>query len=428
MRWAPSITAGLSCLVFGVLAGYFLPRQTDNPATESVSSESPENTKPVYAFTLPKHDAGASMSSEELLQAVPPKEDYKARSEWLRKLPSSKLPQLVGGLCKDAGPEGLDYEDKNLVGNAIRKWWKEDSTALMSWLRRMPNSETKRYILTELLKDVAGNDPTRAKAIAASFKASDPEWDNSDFLNSLIVPEIRKAWQNPEVTSEQMLSLYKHLSPSDDSRGESVEIYPENFDFRGFLDGINAPREGNETIANRRPSDIIAAWAKTDPQAAAEWLLEQTGKASPRDNPYRWEWSNIAKGVAARSGAQAYHQWAAQMVTQSDEKVRETILVYSSDEDLIGIIENVGDTALRDKIAFEQAARRNDIDMFATFSTPEARLDAIAKDPRTFHLWITRGKADPGFWTRAGLTAEQIEAVLPKTPPPVCPHCKTAHY
>lgn len=431
MHWTPSITTGLSCLVIGLLAGFFLPRQSGNTTTESTASAaaiSPTNTKSVYAHTFPKSEASASRSSEELLRALPPKDDYKARSAWLSKVPSSELPQLIGGLCDDAGPEGLDYEDKYLVGNALEKWWKEDTAGLISWLRKLPNGEAKRYLVTELLTDVAENDPSRAKAIAASFKTADPEWDDGEFLNSLVMPEIRKAWQKPGTTAEQMLSLYKRLRPGDNSRVDRVEIYPANFDFRGFLDGLNALGAGKAAITRQKPSDILEAWAKTDPQAAAGWLFEQQGKVDPRDDPYHHGWSHIARGVAARSGPQAYHRWAAQMVAQFGEKVRDTILIYSSDEDLIGIVENIDDTALRDEVALEHAARRNDIDMFASFSTPEARLGAIARDPRNFYPWIIRGKADPAFWSRAGLTAEQVEAVLRKTPPPVCPRCQTAHY
>jgi len=432
MRWTPSIMTGLACLAAGLIAGYFLPRTNGDSTAdrpEAMISKGPAKTEPVYAYSFPNTEGSPHTSPDELLRTIPPSDDYQARSEWLSKLPSTDMPLLIGGLCSNVGPQGLEQDEKYLLGSALAKWWKEDSAALLSWLRRMPNSETKRYMLTELLKDVAGDDPTRAKAIAASFKASDPEWDNSNFLNSLVVPEIREAWQKPEVTAEQMLSLYKRLSPSDDSLGrESVEIYPANFDFRGFLDGLNALGEGNAAMIGQRPSNIFEAWAKTDPQAAAEWLVEHKGKADPRDDPYFWEWGDLARGVAARSGSQAYHQWAAQIVTQSDERVREMILFESSDEDLMGIIENMGDTTLRDEVALKQAARRNDIDMFASFSTPEARLDAIASDPHTFHWWITRGKADPGFWTRAGLTAEQVEAALPNTPPPVCPHCQTTHY
>lgn len=431
MRWTPSIKTGLACLAVGLIAGYFLPRQSDATATgraESAVAKRTAKTEPVYAYNFPKTEDAPHQSPEALLRTIPPPDDYQARSKWLAKLPTSDLPQLVAGLCSDAGPEGLESEDTNLLGNALERWWNEDSAALLSWLRKMPNNETKRYLLTELLKDVVGSDPARAKAIAASFKAADPGWDDSEFQNSLVVPEIREAWEKPGVTAEEMLSLYRRLRPQDNSWGDRVEIYPPDFDFRSFLEGLNALKEEEGGYARQTPSNILEAWSKADPQAAAEWLIREKTKTGQGDNPYFMGWRSLAQGIAARSGPQAYHQWAAGMVAQSEDNVREMILRESSDEDLIGIIENISDASLRDEVALKQAAQRNDIDMFARFSTPQARLNAIAQDPGTFHRWITRGQTDPSFWTKAGLTAEQVEAVLPDTPPPLCPHCRTAHY
>lgn len=431
MHWTPSIMTGLVCLAAGLVAGYHLPHESDTSAigrAESTIPKRPAKTEAVYAYDFSKTESPPRQSPEALLGTIPPSGDYQARSEWLGKLPSTDMPLLVEGLCSNAGPGGLEHEDKYLLGNALEKWWNEDGAALLSWLRKMPNNDTKRYLVTELLKDVAHNDASRAKALAASFKAADPDWDNGEFLNSLVIPEIRKAWDKPGVTAGEMLSLYSRLTPQDNSWGDRVDIYPPDFDFKTFLDGMNALRAEKGGRPVQMPSDMLEAWSKADPQAAAEWLIREKTKTDRGDNPYFMGWRSLAQGIAARSGPQAYHQWAAGMVAQSEETVREIILNESSDEDLVGIIGNISDASLRDEIALKHAARRNDIDMFARFSTPQARLDAIAGDPSTFHKWITRGKTDPSFWTKAGLTAEQVEAVLPDTPPPVCPHCQTAHY
>ena len=431
MRWTPSTTTGLACLIAGLVMGYFMPRQSelaDADRTGAALAKHPAQAGPVYAYDFPKTESSPPQSSGDLLRTIPPPDNYDARSEWLAKLPTSDLPQLIAALCSDAGPEGVESGDAHLIGNALEKWWEQDSSGLLSWLRKLPNTATKRYLVDELLEDIAYDDSSRAKALAASFKASDPEWDDSEVLNSLVMPDIREAWKKPGVSAEEMLSLYKRLRPSEDTWGNEIEVYPANFDFRRFLDGMNALQQEGSAKARQRPSDIIEAWAKADPQAAAEWLVEQKNNADPQNSPHFFGWRSFAEGVSARSGPQAYHQWAAQMFAQSGEKTREMILNESSDEDVIGIIGSITDAALRDKVAFEQAAQRNDIDMFANFSTPEARLNAIAQDPGTFHRWITRGKADPSFWVRAGLTGEQVEAVLPDTPPPMCPHCGTAHY
>jgi hypothetical protein len=422
---------GLACLAAGLIAGYFLPRTSGSSSAErtaSTISRHPAESEPVYAYSFPKTEISPSLSPDELLRTAPPSDDYEARSEWLGKLPTTSLPQLIAGLCNDTGPEGIDSDELNLLDDALEKWWNEESAALLSWLSKLPNNETKRYLVTELLKDVADSDTSRAKALAASFKTADPDWDDGEFHNTLVIPEIQEAWKKPDVTAEEMLLLYRRLRPRENWTGDHVGVYPTGFNFRLFLEGLDALRRerGGELV--HLPSDIIEAWSKTDPQAATEWLIREKTKTDQDHRPYFIGWGPLAQGIAARSGPQAYYRWAAAMVTQSEENIREMILRESSNEDLLGIIENMSDASLRDEVAMKFAAQHNDVDMFVRFSTPQERLDAIAQDPSTFHRWITRGRADPSFWMKAGLTAEQVEAVLPDTPPPLCPHCQTTHY
>jgi hypothetical protein len=439
MRWAPSITTGIACLILGFVAGYFLPRQSEHlprDTNTSPKAQNPANTKPVYASTFPNSSSvpgsgtAAQSSSKDVLRSLPAADDYKARSEWLQKVPAADLPQLIAALCENPGPEGISNEDRRVVESALEKWWAEDSAGLLAWLRKFPNGATKRFLVSELIEDVARNDRPRAKAMASSFKAADPEWNNSEVLDSFAWEDINEAWKKPGVTAEKMLGLYKSLSGKSDAQTYNTDSYPAGFDFRTFLDGVNEIGEGKD---GRWAGtwNLISAWAKEDPQAAASWLIDRKNEAGQGGGSHFMGWRQIAKGVSERNGPQAYHQWASEMVAQFGDKVRQMILDESSDEDLAGIMENMTDQALRTEVSLSQAVRRGDIDLFAMFSTPEQRLGAIAKDPRIFRRWIERGKTDPSFWSRAGLTPEQVAAVIPETPdtpPPICPHCGTAHY
>jgi hypothetical protein len=438
MRWSPSLTTGTACLILGVVTGYLLPRQSEllpSDAKPPTSAKSAAITKPAYASTFPASpslsEAGTSArsSSKEILRSMPGADDYAARCEWLNNLPPDDFPQLIAALCENPGPEGISREDSYVVDDALENWWERDSAGLLAWLRKMPNGATKRYLVSDLIEDVAYDDRPRAKAMASSFKAADPEWDNSGVLDSFAWEEINEAWKKPGATAEKMLGLYKSLSGKSDAQTYHTESYPAGFDFRTFLDGVDELGEGKD---GRWAGtwNLISAWAKEDPQAAASWYIEKINAAGQGGSHFMG-WRQIAEGVSERNGPQAYHQWAAGMVAQSGDKVRQMILDESSDEDLAGIMENMTDQALRTDVSLTQAMRRQDIDLFAMFSTPEQRLGAIAKDPRGFYRWIQKGKSDPSFWPKAGLSAEQVAAVLPKTPdtpPPICPHCQTAHY
>ena len=124
MRWTPSIMTGLACLATGLVAGYFLPRHDDSPSTdrtESSGAKRPAKTETVYAYNFPKTESASHQSPEALLRTIPPSGDYQARSEWLAKLPTSDLPQLVAGLCNDAGPEVRSFRATPLqIGHKLR--------------------------------------------------------------------------------------------------------------------------------------------------------------------------------------------------------------------------------------------------------------------------------------------------------------------
>jgi len=93
-------------------------------------------------------------------------------------------------------------------------------------------------------------------------------------------------------------------------------------------------------------------------------------------------------------------------------------LQHSSDADVLGIIEKIGNVAQRDDaLAFVVGnssywRSEDNIEKLALISTPEARLRVIAQNPDRFGSWIKRGMADPSFWPRAGLTTEQVSTTL----------------
>jgi hypothetical protein len=143
------------------------------------------------------------------------------------------------------------------------------------------------------------------------------------------------------------------------------------------------------------------------------------------------DWRSIVDGIASANGPQAYHQWAAAIVTQPDGKLRDLVLEESKSADLVGILQHIGTTAQRDQVltsVLQKRIWRNDsINLLGMISTPEARLNLVASNPPPD--WIERGKADPTFWPRVGLTSEQVDAAMQevsKTQRP-CPRCHRIH-
>lgn len=430
MRWTSPVTVGLASLAVGFVAGYSIPRDGGSyapggrdtatarppaatPGGKTVNSTRAEASVPRVPEARPISAASTFRSS------LPPSDDPLARQKWAQNLPTSDIPSLVTGLCADLGPEGLPYEDRGLIDSALQTWWEKDSAALLDWLKRLPNSGTKRYLVSRLLAPMANDDPSRAAALAESFKAQDPEWNDSELQDTLVKKQVEETWKQSGVTADDMLQLYSRFSRGRGTTGERVGVYPLNFDFRKFLDGMAALSQQDGKSLAEMPSDALEAWAKVDPQAAVQWLVESQSDGRHRHGVTFADWEDIANGIAATSGPQAYHQWAADIVVQPQQsKLRELILQRSSDADLIGIIEKIGNVAQRDEALATAVGtsnrwrNENDIEKLAMISTPEGRLRVIAQNPDRFESWIKRGKTDPSFWPRAGLSPEQVNAVL----------------
>ena len=427
-RISPLIV-GIACLAIGLLAGYSIPREKRLATGDEHSSVSmaiqppsgPPNTqrpKAEYAFKFPEITASAKQKPAAATGAsLPAANDHKARMEWLQKLPTADLPQFVTGLCQSAGPDGLGNNEKWLLGRALNKWWEEDSAGLLAWLKQLPRSRSKQYLLETLLERVSSEDPAQAAALAESFKAADPQWDNGKLLDTFLEKEVNQAWERPGVTADEMLALYSRFSRGNRCQGTYLKTYPEGFDFRKFLDGMASLNRQDGKNPARMPPDILQAWAKADPQAAADWLLQHEATKRENGEVSFVEWEDIINGITARSGPQAYHQWAAGIVTQGQGELRAAILRESNDQQLAGIVEQIPGAATRDAvlsaaIASSGSYGRDELTRLGLLSTPEARLRVIAETTSSLSELIRRGRTDPSLWPRVGLTPDQVDAAL----------------
>ena len=423
------LIVGIACLAIGLLAGYSIPREKrlatgDEQSSVSMAiqpSSAPPNTqrpKAEYAFKFPEITASPKQKPAAATGAsLPAANDHKARMEWLQKLPTADLPQFVTGLCQSAGPDGLGNNEKWLLGRALNKWWEEDSAGLLAWLKQLPSSRSKQYLLETLLEQVSSEDPAQAAALAESFKAADPQWDNGKLLDTFLEKEVNQAWERPGVTADEMLALYSSFSRGNRCQGTYLKTYPEGFDFRKFLDGMASLNRQDGKNPARMPPDILQAWAKADTQAAADWLLRHEATKQENGEVSFVEWEDIVNGITARSGPQAYHQWAAGVVTQGQGGLRAAILRESNDQQLAGIVEQIPGAATRDAvlsaaIASSGSYGRDELTRLGLVSTPEARLRVIAENTSSLSELIRRGRTDPSLWPRVGLTPDQVDAAL----------------
>lgn len=435
MTWISPLTVGVACLAIGLLAGYAIPRQeapraeeaqtsggalASEPGKTSPGPSAPASPKAEYAFKFP---ANTSVPKQKTSAATgpsaPARTDHRAKMEWLQKLPAAELPRLVTELCQSAGPDGLGNDERRLLSGAIDRWWREDGTGLLAWLKQLPSNRSKQYLVEKLLEKVSSEDPAQAAALAESFKSADPQWDNSPMFDNLLEKEVNQAWERPGVTADEMLALYSRFSRGNRCQGTYLKTYPEGFDFRKFLDGMAALNRQDGKNPARMPPDILQAWAKADPQAAADWLLQHEATKREGGEVSFVEWEDIVNGITARSGPQAYHQWAAGIVTQGEGELRTAILKESNDQQLAGIVAQIPGAAARDAVLSAAIASssnygRDDLTRLGLVSTTEARLRVIAENADNLAELIRRGRNDPSLWPRVGLTPEQVATALAK--------------
>ncbi len=437
MPWMIAAAIGAACFATGLLAGLSLPqgpsdttaRQPEQTLAKTVTpvKNREPSAKPAAINPSPAWIKPADNAATKILQAIPAAENRRARNEWVEKLTPKEVPGLVAALCADVGPDGLDHEQKNLIRQAMRNWWEADSKGATNWLKSLPNGGIKRYLVSNLLRGLAYQDAAQAEALAQSFKEQDPAWDDSELHDYLVSQHAEKAWKNPNVTADAMLEIYSRFKRH--GGWTRVAVYPQNFDFRKFLDGLASMREQDEGYQGTAPRDTLTEWAKIDPDSAVQWVLD--AKSRGRHWTPIGDWRSIVDGIASANGPQAYHQWAAAIVTQPDGKLRDLVLEESESADLVGILQHIGTTAQRDQVltsVLQKRIWRNDsINLLGMISTPEARLNLVASNPPPD--WIERGKADPTFWPRVGLTTEQVDAAMQevsKTQRP-CPRCHRIH-
>jgi hypothetical protein len=265
----------------------------------------------------------------------------------------------------------------------------------------------------ELLESlVYESDPDLAMRMAEDFKSRDPEWDLDDFQEKTVSKAIEKAWENPNSTAEQMLELYTNL-PTDTSgtMGSGIKDYPENFDFRKFLDGLYALTEQGKK-PSRLPNDALTAWARNDPQAATAWFMEVSEKGI-KHLPFQ-EWSDISSAVADTHGTQAYYEWASKVLSgASDNFLKKEF--RPSGSDLLGIAAATQNPVARDRI-LTHGLRNADIESTLRYlgmmSSPEIRLRAISENSWHFQKVNEQFLLDDAVFQELGLTREQVKEAI----------------
>ncbi len=412
MKSTPLITH-LACAAVGIAIGSLAV-----PAGKRALADRPaDSSQPpvVTRSARPPQRSAAELrvsAAEKLVRTIPAKDSYTERKKWFEDLPTSELSSLIEGLCQNIAPDGLAYQDKSLLEEALKRWCTEDRDGAVVWVKQLPAGPSKRYFMKQLMKQLYESAPEQALAMSEDYQAEDPEWSHEEAKEVYVGKRIDKAWNKPDVTAAEMLALYAELPRSDGSGGTNQSKYPENFDFQTFLDGIATWNKKDSKQPGTMPSDVLEVWAKRDPNAAAQWLLKtaETGTSVPFQ-----DWDDIAKGVTKTSGVEAYYTWLGDLLPQTSDKQLQVIGQQVEARDAMGIADAVTDPYARDRVLVA-ISNRSDIELATTLlgeiSSPEVKLKAIKERSFTFERWLDDGKLTPAMLQSLGLSEAQLRAVI----------------
>jgi hypothetical protein len=418
---------GVAGLAVGFAGGYLVPRENDeelakkdtpkpqapsqNPRETPIASESRRDNPPA----LPRAEA-----ARQIYRALPAidgstKSTQSSRYEWVRNLSPTDIPLFIEGLCAArSGPQGMELREQQLISEALETWWEADRKAVIGWVKGLPPGPVKRFLLSQVLENlVIDSDPALASRLAKEFQAADPEWDFDGFNDAYFRKTIDSAWKNPGASAEDMLQLYSQLPVEQDPTNcGPVTDYPENFDFRKFLDGLATLIESNKK-PSRMPSDALRVWAMENPQAAVAWLIQNSERENAKI-PFN-DWSSISEAVSSVHGPQAYHEWAAKVLASAPDRFVEKVFYTADGGEVLGIVAATPDPAVRDRVllhALSGSGIQTSLRYLEMMSTPAARLDAISANKYKFAEANREFEFDDSVFRNLGITREQVAAVL----------------
>ena len=245
--------------------------------------------------------------------------DYKAREEFTNSLRAGDVPDLLAVFLADAGLEGIDYKQKEMLEKAVKQWVAEDINAALAWAVNVPQPKLRRYFQKMMLGELAKTHPFNAADRALEIETGDADFDASDIVSDGI-RELCKTTGNERSITE----LVRKTAVKDSKSSSGVsQTFAKDFGHEALLNSLaEIKKQGLEF--RFIPMGMLEAWAKRDAEAAHAWFIAN-GKVGFED------WKDVLSGVAATSGQQASGQWFLGKYSRANEEQRK-IMVDAFDD------------------------------------------------------------------------------------------------
>ncbi len=262
--------------------------------------------------------------------------------EELEAIDPSEIPALLAALADRAGYYGLGYEDEEVLEQLLLRWYAADPDAALVWTLGVKTTGDRRQLLNQLVRHEAENDLDRAIDLARRY-ARDEDGDIS-------LPDVLME-QAVDEGADKLLEVCRlGVSDADGTRGIPVD-YPSGFPFRDTLEAIAdlaASLEDGQSLS-MVPSNLLAEWARRDPEAAYAWL------ASGRKVPFNGEVGDFVEGYAEVATNAEVGAFAAGLFDPDERPARRYDTAFDilsevpEGETLEGFLEGLADPGAREQ-------------------------------------------------------------------------------
>lgn len=238
--------------------------------------------------------------------------------------------RLIDEFIKLAGINGLENEHHPLFRRLVWDWHAADPDAALAWILALNRPNDTATMLTHIIEDLANRDFDAAIALAKRYGAAEGRHLDMPYRFQIKLAEMDAA----ELVD--ILACFTQIN----SWSSAPVKFGEGFDFQQALNGIaeiQATFDENERLAFV-PSNLLAEWAKHDPDAAWEWVLPDDKKVPGNDLV------SLVRGLAPTAELIELAVFVAESPTKSRHNDRHSlwsILTVKPDPDFIsGFLDN----------------------------------------------------------------------------------------
>jgi hypothetical protein len=378
-------------VALGVAIGFSSGSQkAKSSASEAAEAEAKSSTSRSATSSLVAEAEKRKAARLEHLRTMVNLDHYKGGREFADTIKASDVPDLLEVFLQDAGLEGIEYDQEELLEKAVALWVAEDVNAALAWAANLSTPKLQRYFQSMMLREFAKTNPFRAVELAKEIESQDKDFMFSGVLSAGIDALIKLPGKEREIAEMMRLAPSKNGGCSG-----SGQDFPEGFSFETFLNSMAAmKKEGFEF--SYTPTGMLKSWAKLDPEAAHAWWIAN-GEVGFE------EWSDVYKSVADSMGHEDSARWLLEKFTEGNQAQRQTMAralneVYPAPAARMVAAENMAkqlppdlanefvDHVLQDHFSSNRKEQVDGLSMLNWYPTPQARADVLAKHLRHYEI------------------------------------------